>query len=65
MAKPTPVFLPGESHGQRNLVGYSPYVTESKLAQLAARQDNESERRGIEARKETLFRKQLTEKMAG
>ena len=20
----TPVFLPGESHGQRNLVGYSP-----------------------------------------
>ena len=23
MAKPTPVFLPGESLGQRNLVGYS------------------------------------------
>ena len=22
---PTPVFLPGESHGQRNLVGYSPW----------------------------------------
>jgi len=21
--KPTPVFLPGESHGQRNLPGYS------------------------------------------
>ena len=21
---PTPVFLPGEFHGQRNLVGYSP-----------------------------------------
>ena len=21
----TPVFLPGESHGQRNLVGYSPW----------------------------------------
>ena len=21
---PTPVFLPGESHGQRGLVGYSP-----------------------------------------
>ena len=21
----TPVFLPGESHGQRSLVGYSPY----------------------------------------
>ena len=21
---PTPIFLPGESHGQRNLVGYSP-----------------------------------------
>ena len=23
--KPTPVFLPGESHGQRNLPGYSPW----------------------------------------
>ena len=22
---PTPVFLPGEFHGQRNLVGYSPH----------------------------------------
>ena len=22
--KPTPVFLPGESHGQKNLVGYNP-----------------------------------------
>ena len=24
--QPIPVFLPGESHGQRNLVGYSPRV---------------------------------------
>ena len=23
--KPTPVFLPGKSHGQRSLVGYSPW----------------------------------------
>ena len=23
--QPTPVFLPGESHGQRGLVGYSPW----------------------------------------
>ena len=23
--QPTPAFLPGESHGQRSLVGYSPY----------------------------------------
>ena len=22
---PIPVFLPGESHGQKNLAGYSPY----------------------------------------
>ena len=22
--QPTPIFLPGESHGQRSLVGYSP-----------------------------------------
>ena len=24
---PTAVFLPGKSHGQRSLVGYSPWVT--------------------------------------
>ena len=24
--QPTPVFLPGESHGQRSLVGYSPWT---------------------------------------
>ena len=23
--QPTPVFLPGKSHGQRNLLGYSPH----------------------------------------
>ena len=23
--KPSPIFLPGESHGQRNLAGYSPW----------------------------------------
>ena len=27
--QPTPVFLPGESQGQRNLVGYSPWVAKS------------------------------------
>ena len=24
--EPIPVLLPGESHGQRNLVGYSPWT---------------------------------------
>ena len=27
---PTPVFLPGKSHGQRSLVGCSPWVTENQ-----------------------------------
>ena len=27
---PTPVFLPGEFHGQRILVGYSPWVAKSQ-----------------------------------
>ena len=26
--QPTPVFLPGESHGQRSLIGYSPWGRE-------------------------------------
>ena len=25
MWQPTPVFLPGEAHGQRNLAGYTPW----------------------------------------
>ena len=28
--QPSPVFLPGEFHGQRNLVGYSPWVAKSR-----------------------------------
>ena len=28
--QPTPVFLPGESHGQRSLAGYSPRLTKSE-----------------------------------
>ena len=28
--QPTPVFLPGEFHGQRSLVGYSPWVAKSR-----------------------------------
>ena len=27
--QPTPVFLPGESHGRRSMVGYSPWVAKS------------------------------------
>ena len=39
---PTPVFLPGESHGQRSLAGYSPWghkdseMTECLSSQMAA-----------------------------
>ena len=43
-------------------MGYSPCVTESKLALLTAQQDNESERQGIEARQTTLFGKQADRK---
>ena len=28
--QPTPAFLPGESHGQRSLLGYSPWVTKNQ-----------------------------------
>ena len=28
--QPTPVLLPGESHGQRSLAGYSPQVAKSQ-----------------------------------
>ena len=40
--QPTPVFLPGESHGQRSLVGYSPWATKSqtRLSDLAHERRN-------------------------
>ena len=28
--QPTPVFLPGEFHGQRSLVGYSPWIVKTQ-----------------------------------
>ena len=37
--QPAPVFLPGESHGQRSLVGYSPWGrTESETTEVAQQQ---------------------------
>ena len=40
--QPTPVFLPGEPHGDRSLVGYSPWgrkepVTTERLTQVPSR----------------------------
>ena len=32
--QPAPVFLPGESHGQRNVAGYSPWVLKSFLMKV-------------------------------
>ena len=29
--QPTPLFLPGKSHGQRSLVGYSPYGLNARV----------------------------------
>ena len=36
--QPTPVFLPGESHGQRSLVGYSPWGRKRVGHDLATQQ---------------------------
>ena len=33
--QPTPVFLPGESHGQRSLVYYSPWGSQKSWTQLS------------------------------
>ena len=35
--QPTPVILPGESHGQRNLAGYSPQVQSEMQLSMHAR----------------------------
>ena len=38
--QPTPVFLPGESHGQRNLVGYSPQGHTAEATQHACKMNH-------------------------
>ena len=38
--QPTPVFLPGKSHGQRNLVGYSPWGCKRVERDLATKINN-------------------------
>ena len=39
--QPTPVFLPGESYGQRNLAGYSPWShKESDMTEQLSTRDN-------------------------
>ena len=29
--QPTPIFLPGKSHGQRSLASYSPWIAKSQI----------------------------------
>ena len=36
--QPTPVFLPGKSHGQRSLMGYSPWRRKRVSDNLATKQ---------------------------
>ena len=40
--QPTPVFMPGESRGQRSLMGYNPGVTKSRtrLKQLSTQHNH-------------------------
>ena len=38
--QPTSVFLPGKSHGQRRLAGYSPWVAESDMTEQLSIQSN-------------------------
>ena len=37
---PTPVFLPGKSHGQRSLAGYSPWGCKRVRHDLATKQQH-------------------------
>ena len=39
--QPTPVFLPGKSHGQRSLVGYCPWGRKRVRYDLATKQQHQ------------------------
>ena len=50
ICQPTPVFLPGKSHGQRSLVSYSPWgLKESDMTERLTHTHNpmQSEKRGL------------------
>ena len=50
--QPTPVFLPGESHGERSLVGYNPGFAKSQIRQhiqYTYRASNRSSSSGIQS----------------
>ena len=45
--QPIPVFLPGQPHGQRSLVGYSPWSCESVGRDLVIKQQQQSPSWGV------------------
>ena len=48
--QPTPVFLPGKSHGQRRLVGYSPWgCKESDMTKQLTHTHRASKRKIIQS----------------
>ena len=54
--QPTPVFLLGKSHGQRILVGYSPWGLKRVRHDLAAKQQHfYNQRKNEEGEKATFF----------
>ena len=52
--QPTPVFLPGESHGERSLAGYSPWGRTELDATEAAEHAHTSAMAGLLPREERL-----------
>ena len=63
--QPTPVFLPGESHGQRSLVGYTPWglkesVTTEQLTQQQTTFSDSMVLSGAWARESQIKKNQLT-----
>ena len=42
--QPTPVFLPGKSHGQRSLAGFSPWGCKRVRCDLETKQQNQNEK---------------------
>ena len=61
--QPTPVFLPGESHGQRSLVGYSPWgrTTERLTHTISSLEESPSKARLVGAQEMCFARWKMTE----
>ena len=58
-----PIFLPGKSHGQRSLGGYSPWSSKRVRCDLATKQQQQVGNKGLKSTSKWIRKMRYTHKM--